>query len=133
MTKIFAFLFVFTAKVVHSFVIGPTAMYPSSVSTELHADIAPEVDYDAPIDRLVAVGNAVRRAPFSISLGDFGSIQFDYTLGLGDFGTLALPTFRNGGGVVNNMDFSFLDSLDDECYLGKDGAATECVDFDPMH
>lgn len=23
--------------------------------------------------------------------------------------------------------------LDDECYTGKDAAATDCVDFDPPH
>ena len=76
---------------------------------------------------------------YSVGLGDRGTMYFPsflgkafdiakyghgvLTIGLGEYGTLKLSQ--------GNGDQHFI--MDDECYLGKLGDASECVDFDPMH
>jgi hypothetical protein len=73
----------------------------------------------APYDRALSVGNIVRRVedePFF-----FGSIKVpDY-----------LKKIFNFQDEKSTLNFEELMSLDDECYMGKDGNAEECVDFDP--
>ena len=76
---------------------------------------------------------------YSIGLGDRGTLYFPkfvgkafdvakygigvLSVGLGKYGTLKLSQDRSLQHFI----------LDDECYLGKHGDASECVDFDPLH
>lgn len=73
----------------------------------------------APIDRAVSVGNVVRR-PQDRPLKVKG---------------VRVPRFIGRIFNLENKeavgDFDSLMSMDDECYMGKDGAADDCVDFDP--
>lgn len=87
-----------------------------------------EVDYDAPIERQLKVGHIVRRQP--------------YTLGLGSMGTVTPPNFiqqalglfePENKFVLPDIDEQYYTLVHDECYLGKDCTARECVDFDPLH
>lgn len=89
-----------------------------------------EIDYDAPIERQLKVGHIVRRQPF--------------TLGLGNMGTITPPTVLQQAFdlykpehqfelPVEDIDEHYYSIVHDECYLGKDCTAHECVDFDPMH
>jgi hypothetical protein len=67
----------------------------------------------APSDRAAAVGNVVK----SQKPSPFNAVpKF-----LADAFGVKMPVF--GGEFI----------MDDECYLGKDGALDECVDFDPTH
>ena len=70
----------------------------------------------APSDRIAAVGNAVR-APKG------GGFQVP------DF--LAKIFNLKNEKAVAEFDDMILNTMDDECYMGKDGNAPECVDFDP--
>jgi hypothetical protein len=79
------------------------------------------LDHKAPLDRVVAVGNVVRRPedrPFSL-----GSVQVP------DF----LKKIFNLTNKEAVAEFDDLMNIDDECYLGKNGDAEDCVDFDPLH
>lgn len=90
-----------------------------------------EIDFDAPLERQLKVGHIVRRQP--------------YTLGLGDVGTFTLPGPLQQALHLyepenkfqlpddDNIDEHYFTLIHDECYLGKDLTAHECVDFDPMH
>mmetsp|Transcript_17920 Transcript_17920/g.29403 ORF Transcript_17920/g.29403 Transcript_17920/m.29403 type:complete len:189 (+) Transcript_17920:58-624(+) len=89
-----------------------------------------EIDFDAPVDRQMKVDHIVRRQPF--------------TLGLGEVGTLTPPAFIQQAFdlyepehhfilPINDMDEYYFSVVHDECYLGKDCTAKECVDFDPVH
>ena len=67
--------------------------------------------YTAPSARAAAVGNAVRspppKNPLDFLMDDFNGLQK-----------------TTPASTTTMMD-------DDECYLGKDGTADDCVDFDP--
>ncbi|KAL9181928.1 hypothetical protein ACHAXT_012271 [Thalassiosira profunda] len=87
-----------------------------------------EIDFDAPLDRQLKVDHIVRRQPF--------------TLGFGDQGTYTPPTFLQQAlnlyepehaYQLPSFDEEYFSLVDDECYLGKDFTAQDCVDFDPMH
>eukprot|EP01083_Nonionella_stella_P092540 259104_1 len=89
-----------------------------------------EIDYDAPIERQLEVGHIVRRQP--------------YTIGLGDVGTIMPPSFLQEAFnlykpehefelPVEGMDEHYYTLVHDECYLGKDLTSHDCVDFDPLH
>mmetsp|Transcript_22058 Transcript_22058/g.34653 ORF Transcript_22058/g.34653 Transcript_22058/m.34653 type:complete len:182 (-) Transcript_22058:922-1467(-) len=82
-----------------------------------------EIDYDAPLERQMKVDHIVRRQPF--------------TLGLGEVGTITPPAFIQQAFDLYKPEHCFEissdDMDDDECYLGKDCTAKECVDFDPLH
>mmetsp|Transcript_19776 Transcript_19776/g.28175 ORF Transcript_19776/g.28175 Transcript_19776/m.28175 type:complete len:188 (-) Transcript_19776:2039-2602(-) len=89
-----------------------------------------EIDYDAPLERQMKVDHIVRRQPF--------------TLGLGEVGTITPPAFIQQAFDLykpehcfelssDDMDEYYLSLVHDECYLGKDCTAKECVDFDPLH
>lgn len=89
-----------------------------------------EIDFDAPIERQLQVDHVVRRQPFTIGLGDQGTFTppsfLQQALGLYEpEKKFTLP--------VDDMDEHFYTLVHDECYLGKDLTAPECVDFDPMH
>ena len=89
-----------------------------------------EIDYDAPLDRQLKVDHIVKRQPFTIGLGDQGTLtppafmQQAFHLYEPEH-KFELPTY--------DMDEHYFTLVHDECYLGKDCAAKECVDFDPMH
>ena len=72
----------------------------------------------APIERAAAVGNVVRRPSKLFGIELPAALSF---LGKPDPDTTT-PDYQ-----------SMMDTMDDECYLGKDGDMNECVDFDPMH
>ncbi|KAL7532616.1 hypothetical protein ACHAWF_004187 [Thalassiosira exigua] len=87
-----------------------------------------EIDFDAPLERQLKVDHIVRRQPF--------------TLGLGDVGTILLPSFLQQAFHLYkpesefdlpDIDEQYFTLIHDECYLGKDLTAHDCVDFDPMH
>lgn len=90
-----------------------------------------EIDFDAPLERQMEVDHIVRRQP--------------YTIGLGNMGTMVLPSFLHQGMFLDlyepehkfqlSEDFNeqYYTLIHDECYLGKDCTAHECVDFDPLH
>ena len=87
-----------------------------------------EIDFDAPLDRQLKVGHIVHRQP--------------WTLGLGTLGTLTLPTpLQNTFHLYEpehkfelpeDIDEQWIGITRNECYLGKDLTAKECVDFDPI-
>lgn len=87
-----------------------------------------EIDYDAPLDRQLKVDHIVRRQPFTIGLGNQGTITpppfLQQTLHLYEpEHKFELPT--------SDMDEHYFSLVHDECYLGKDCTAKECVeDFD---
>eukprot|EP00545_Synedropsis_sp_CCMP1620_P014746 CAMPEP_0119010740 /NCGR_PEP_ID=MMETSP1176-20130426/5219_1 /TAXON_ID=265551 /ORGANISM="Synedropsis recta cf, Strain CCMP1620" /LENGTH=130 /DNA_ID=CAMNT_0006963461 /DNA_START=167 /DNA_END=559 /DNA_ORIENTATION=+ len=77
-----------------------------------------EPDFDAPLDRRLAVGNVVKsneeEAPSFIP-------KF-------------LQDLFNSGGeeeVATGSSTKLPMDLDDECYMGKNNDADDCVDFDP--
>lgn len=88
-----------------------------------------EIDYDAPMERQLKAGHIVRRQP--------------YTLGLGSMGSLTLPSpIQNAMHLYEpeikfqlpeDIEEQWFSLIHDECYLGKDLTAHECVDFDPLH
>lgn len=76
-----------------------------------------DIDYDAPTDRAMGVGNIVR-SPQQI-MG------------------LEIPPFLAKLLKMDQPDDRFevgniVEEMDEECYLGKDGDFDECVDFDPV-
>lgn len=88
-----------------------------------------EIDYDAPLDRQLKVDHIVRRQPYTIGLGNQGTFTpppfLQQTLHLYEpEHKFELPT--------NDMDEHYFSLVHDECYLGKDCMAKECVDFDPV-
>ena len=85
-----------------------------------------EVDYDAPIERQIQVGHVVRRQGYTLGFGNLGTVELPPSI------QLALDLYRPEDKfhlphIV--ADYSTMD----ECYLGKDLQAKECVDFDPPH
>lgn len=96
--------------------------------TNPHFEADGEIDYDAPLERRMKVGHIVRRQ--------------EYTLGFGDAGTIRLPRFLQQAFDLYEPEHKFqlpdndehyFTLIHDECYLGKDVTAHECVDFDPPH
>ncbi|CAB9503261.1 expressed unknown protein [Seminavis robusta] len=107
--KSVAFFFALLVAAANAFVI-----VPQTQQRVLFAAVDEEIDYDAPIERAFAVGNVVESEKvklMGVEVPDFISRAFN----------LRTPS----GGPSLPMD------LDDECYLGKDGDAEDCVDFDP--
>ena len=88
-----------------------------------------EIDFDAPLDRQLKVDHIVRRQPFTLGFGDQGTWTtppsfLQQTLHLYEpEHAYQLPSF----------DEEYFSLVDDECYLGKDFTAADCVDYDPMH
>ena len=105
---------------------APFSMQSRS-SEEVPAPIEDEIDFDAPLERQLKVDHIVRRQP--------------YTLGLGDMGTVVLPSFlQQALGLYQpektlelpDIDEQYFNLIHDECYR-KDLTAHDCVDFDPVH
>jgi hypothetical protein len=102
----------------------------SSANKRLPIPTEDEIDYDAPVERQIKVDHIVRRQPFTVGVGDVGTITppafiqqaFDLYEPEHKF---ELPT--------DDMDEHYYTLVHDECYLGKDLTAKECVDFDPLH
>lgn len=107
------------------------APFYSKPSKELPALIEGDIDFDAPLERQIKAHHIVGRQ--------------SYTVGIGDAGTIKLPSFLQQAFDLyrpeqafqlpddDNVDEHYFTLMHDECYLGKDLTARECVDFDPMH
>jgi len=85
-----------------------------------------EIDYDAPIDRQLKAGHIVRRQPM---LGSMGSITLPSTIQ--NAMHLYEPEIKFQ--LPEDIEEQWFSLIHDECYLGKDLTAHECVDFDPLH
>jgi len=124
----------FTAKsaLIPFIIYAPFANAKATSSTKKRPPIPTEddIDYDAPLERQIKVGHIVRRQPFTVGVGDVGTITppafiqqaFDLYEPEHKF---ELPT--------DDIDEHYYTLVHDECYLGKDLNAEECVDFDPLH
>jgi len=89
-----------------------------------------EIDYDAPIDRQLKAGhNIVRRQPYTLGLGSMGSITLPSTIQ--NAMHLYEPEIKFQ--LPEDIEEQWFSLIHDECYLGKDLTAHECVDFDPLH
>ena len=106
------------------------APFANAKATTLPTPTKDEIDYDAPLERQIKVDHIVRRQPFTFGLGKHGTITppafiqqaFDLYEPEQKF---ELPTA--------DIDEHYFTLVHDECYLGKDLNAKECVDFDPLH
>ena len=122
----------FTAKsaLIPFIIYAPFANAKATVTSakRLVTPIEEEIDFDAPLERQLKVDHIVRRQPF--------------TVGLGEAGTLTPPAFIQQAFDLyepenhfelhsDDMDEYYYSVVHDECYLGKDCTAKECVDFDP--
>ena len=121
-----------------------------------------EVDFDAPLERLVAVGDIVRSGEADPLLDHETVVDDDSSVYHGkngeevDLDPIHNPTptklhsdentdfdapmwrLKEVGDIVRSGDAKELDHeviVDDydSCYHGKDGSIEECVDFDPPH
>ena len=88
-----------------------------------------EIDYDAPIDRQLKTGHIIRRQPYTLGLGSMGSITLPSTIQ--NAMHLYEPEIKFQ--LTEDIEEQWFSLIHDECYLGKDLTAHECVDFDPLH
>lgn len=89
-----------------------------------------EIDYDAPLERQLKVGHVVRRQPFTLGFAGMGTFTLPGPI------TQALHLYEPEHKFklpTDSMDEHYWTVVHDECYLGKDMTAHDCVDFDPMH
>jgi hypothetical protein len=120
------------------------------------------VDFDAPLERLMAVGDIVRSGESDPLLDHETVVDDDNSVYHNKFGEevdldpIHNPTptklhsdentdfdapmwrLKEVGDIVRSGEAKALDHevvVDDDntCYHGKDGSIEECVDFDPMH
>jgi len=110
---------------------SPFANAKATTSTKrLPIPMEDEIDYDAPLERQIQVNHIVHRVP--------------WTMGVGALGTITPPPFIQQAFdlyepedkfelPINDMEEHYFTLIHDECYLGKDCTAKECVDFDPLH
>ena len=88
-----------------------------------------EIDYDAPMERQLNAGHIVRRQPYTLGLGSMGSITLPSTIQ--NAMHLYEPEIKFQ--LPEDIEKQWYSLIHDECYLGKDLTAHECVDFDPLH
>lgn len=91
---------------------------------------AEETDFDAPLERQIKVGHIIRRQPYTLGLGDLGTVTPPSPL------QKALHLYEPANKFQlpeTDIDEQYFTLIHDECYLGKDMTAHECIDFDPMH
>ena len=89
-----------------------------------------EIDFDAPLDRQIKVGHIIHRQPYTLGLGDIGTVTPPRPL------QQALHLYEPENKFQlpeKDIDEQYFTLIHDECYLGKDMTAHDCVDFDPMH
>ena len=87
-----------------------------------------EIDYDAPLERQLKVGHIVRRQPYTVGLGNVGSVTFPGPI------QESLHLYKPESNFqLPEFDEQYFTLIHDECYLGKDLTAENCVDFDPLH
>ena len=127
---------------------APNAFAPRSVSKPQFA--TEKVDYDAPVESMVAVGNIVKTGEgndildHEIVVDDEEVVDFDPVRNpiqgkkiVSEATDFDAPLYKRKavGDIVRSGEGGELDHdpiVDDECYMGKEGNLNDCVDFDPV-
>eukprot|EP00980_Cylindrotheca_fusiformis_P000934 scaffold248_cov111-Cylindrotheca_fusiformis.AAC.11 len=84
--------------------------------------VAEDVDYDAPTERAMNVGNVVR-SPKNMFMGFPVPPFLAKAMNLED---------DESAGRHFEISNTMVEEMDEECYLGKNGDFDDCVDFDPL-